>query len=164
MASTYEPIQSYTGTGSSNIITFTSIPATYTDLVLVIDGEGTSPSASQDITIRFNNDTSSTYSETYLRGDGSTASSGRYSEPYLTSASSWRSGRRYNHIVNIMNYANTTTYKTTLVRTNYAGGDIAALAILWRATPAAINRVDVNINNGNYASGSTFTLYGIKAA
>jgi hypothetical protein len=165
MPKTYEPIATTTVSGSTASVTFSSIPATYTDLVVVIDGEGTSPSASQDVTFRFNGETAATnYSETYLRGTGSAAQSGRYSESYLPSAGAWLSGRRYNHIINIQNYSNTTTFKTSLVRTNWAGGDVATIVILWRATPAAINQMVININNGNFASGSTFTLYGIKAA
>lgn len=165
MASTYEPIATQTASGSSATISFTSIPSTYTDLVLVIDGEGTSTGASQNVTFRFNGETASTnYSETYLRGTGSAAQSGRYSESYLPSAGAWFSGRRYNHVVNVMNYSNSSTYKTSLVRTNWAGGDVAAIVVLWRATPAAINQMNINIDNGNFASGSTFTLYGIKAA
>lgn len=161
---TYALIASGSGTGSNNSVSFTSIPATYTDLILVINGRGTSVSASQNITLRFNGETAATnYSQTYLRGDGTTPASGRYSESYLHSASSWRDIRDYNHIVHIQDYANATTYKTSLVRTNYAGGDVAAIAILWRATPAAINQININIDNGNYASGTTFKLYGIQA-
>lgn len=161
---TYTPIATYTTVSAINTYSFSSIPSTHTDLILVINGKGTSTSASQNITLRFNGETAATnYSQTYLRGDGTTAASGRYSESYLHSASSWRDIRDYNHIVHIQNYANATTYKTSLVRTNYAGGDVAAIAILWRATPAAINQININIDNGNYASGTTFTLYGIKA-
>lgn len=165
MPATYEPIATQTLGSAAASVTFSSIPATYTDLVVIIDGEGTSPSASQDVTFRFNGETAATnYSQTYLRGTGSVAQSGRYSESYLQQAGAWVSGRRYNHIINIQNYSNTTTFKTSLVRTNWAGGDVAAIVILWRATPAVINQMVININNGNFASGSTFTLYGIKAA
>jgi len=62
-----------------------------------------------------------------------------------------------------MNYANTTTYKTFLVRGANTAGNIDADVGLWRST-AAINSVTVLIGSGSLSSGSTFTLYGIAAA
>jgi len=163
---TYEPIATTTLGTATNSISFSSIPATFTDLVLIVNGEGTSTGGgSQDVVLRLNGETAATnYSETVLRGSGSSATSIRYSESYLNAASAWSTGRRYNHIVQFMNYANTTTFKTVLSRGNYAGGDVNAVVILWRATPAAINQIALNISPNNFAIGTTATLYGIKAA
>jgi hypothetical protein len=164
MPSTYEPIATNTLGTATNSVSFTSIPATYTDLVLIINGEGTG-GASQDVTFRLNGETASTnYSETVVRGNGSSASSVRYSESYLTAAMAWSAGRNCNHIVQFMNYSNSTTYKTILSRNNYAGGGTDAIVTLWRATPAAINQITLNISGGNFAVGTSFTIYGIKAA
>jgi hypothetical protein len=161
---TYSLIESKTLGSATSSVSFASIPSTFTDLIMVIDGEGTSTGSNQNVTFRFNGETAATnYSETYIRGTGAAVASGRYSESYLNQAGSWFSGRRYNHIINIMDYANTTTYKSSLVRTNWAGGDVAAIVILWRATPAAINQMVLNIDNGNFATGTTFKLYGIQA-
>jgi hypothetical protein len=66
-------------------------------------------------------------------------------------------------IVNIINYSNTTTYKTLLGRGNTSASRIQATVGLWRST-SAINRIDLNIQGDNFAVGSTFTLYGIAAA
>jgi hypothetical protein len=69
-----------------------------------------------------------------------------------------------NSIIDIMNYSNTTTYKTALHRFNDANAIVFAIVGLWRNT-AAINQVRVFSTNAvNFAVGSTFTLYGIKAA
>jgi hypothetical protein len=62
-----------------------------------------------------------------------------------------------------MNYANTTTYKTTLARTNDALLQARASVGLWRNT-SAINSILVSYYGYNFDAGSTFTLYGIQAA
>jgi hypothetical protein len=66
-----------------------------------------------------------------------------------------------------LNYSNTTTFKTTLVRSGTSTGSsfpgTTAIVEMWRST-AAINRLDIKANGVNFAVGSTFTLYGIKAA
>jgi hypothetical protein len=66
-----------------------------------------------------------------------------------------------------MNYSNSTTYKTVLGRSNRASSDTAADVGLWRST-SAITRIDLAMGGSfptnNFASGSTFTLYGIAAA
>ena len=73
MPTTYEPIQSYTLGSATTGITFSSVPSTYTDLrvVLVEATDGA------NLGIRFNSDTASNYSYTYVQGNGSTASSSR---------------------------------------------------------------------------------------
>ena len=62
-----------------------------------------------------------------------------------------------------MNYANTTTYKTNISRSNNASTGVDAIATLWRNT-AAITSVKVYPASGNMATGTIATLYGIKAA
>ena len=63
-----------------------------------------------------------------------------------------------------MNYSNTTTYKTVLTRANIASADVEAVVGLWRST-SAVNQLDVKQGGAvTFSVGSTFTLYGIKAA
>jgi hypothetical protein len=164
MAVTYEPLATTTlGSSTNSIVVMSSIPSTYTDLILVIDGEGAG--GTSDIVFRYNGETAATnYSQKYIRADGSSYFSGAYSESYLNFASTWSSGRRYSHIMQIMNYSNTSTFKTTLSRTSYAGGDVAMAVTLWRATPAAINQITIKTTPNNMAAGTTFTLFGVKAA
>jgi hypothetical protein len=65
--------------------------------------------------------------------------------------------------VNVMNYANSTTYKTTLSRADAANEELTAIVGLWRST-AAITSIKVAADAGiNFSTGSTFTLYGIKS-
>ena len=164
MTATYEPIETQTlGTAQASVI-FSSIPATYTDLVLIFSGTAATGST-DSIRIRFNGDTATNYSYTNLSGNGSTASSARASSDTNIAPALINSTEVSNNIWNIFNYSNTTTFKTVLVRANIAGGLTRASVGLWRKTPEAISSITLTIVGGqNFASGCTFTLYGIKAA
>ena len=170
MANTYEAIAQFTLTGTANPVTFTSIPQTYTDLVIVQTARDDYADISDGTVIRFNGDSGSNYSMTQLRGNGSSATSTRYSsETYLrfpndvVAGATSASGTVGVAIYQIMNYSNTTTYKTTLARANVAGSGTNAVVGLWRST-AAITQVSFIGYSGSYVTGSTFTLFGIKAA
>jgi hypothetical protein len=160
--STYTPIQSVTTSGSQTTVSFTSISSGYTDLVLVVNAP--TLTAHSDIALRFNSDGGTNYSRTWLGGNGTSATSGRQTAKtyaYLTFVVD-PSGSSYpNAIAHIMNYSNTTTYKTILSRTNDSNAGTEATVNLWQST-AAINRVDV-VTSG-FTNGSTVTLYGIAAA
>lgn len=156
MASTYTPIATTTAS-SGTTITFSSIPQTYTDLVLVAEGYGTEPTG---LTIHFNGDTSQIYSYTILSGSGSAASSGRNTSMSYINGGVFSTSRGVS-IYNIMNYTNTTTYKTAICRGNTVGHETKAVVGLWRST-AAISSVSVQCSN--FQPTCYFTLYGIKAA
>lgn len=160
--STYTPIATTTLGSAQVSYTFSSIPQGYTDLVLVYSGS--SASANQSLDVRLNSDTGSNYSYTVLYGSGSAAQSFRSSNSSYGRVGNFGTGIG-NIIAQFQNYSNTTTNKTWLSRSNDAGVDVIAFANLWRNT-AAITSIQVgNIGGGlNIAVGSTFTLYGIKAA
>jgi hypothetical protein len=162
MPSTYDKIATYTVVGSStNSYTFTVIPATYTDLILVFNGKINSGSV--NLTMQYNGDTGNNYSFTRIYGDGANAATSRASgipDNYIGDipSASWS-----NEIVSIQNYANTTTYKVGQSRSNAIGGAVQAWAHLWAST-AAINAIRVYPSGGsNYTAGTMMTLYGIKA-
>ena len=171
MASTYTPIATANGTGSSTVISFTSIPQTYTDLVLVCRTITTAATNNTDIGIRFNSDSSfSSYSRTMLYGTGSAAGSARSTQSQVNEMYIDYYGGMGNatypglQIVNIMNYSNTTTYKTTLTRSNNPSGGMDLLVGLWAST-SAITTIDTVVDsNSNLATSTMMTLYGIKAA
>lgn len=77
MALTYELISSYTvGSGGSSTITFSSIPGTYTDLLIKISGRSDRGATFSDIRISFNGSpTGTSYSDKDLEGSGSSVSS-----------------------------------------------------------------------------------------
>jgi hypothetical protein len=165
---TYEPIATTTLGSAQASVTFNSFSG-YTDLVLIMQGK--SSNSTDDPQLYFNSDTGSNYSLTVLSGNSSTASSFRYSNVsngFYCGLPGWTSSGFTTHIVNIMNYANITTYKSILSRNgandNASGYNATnAVAGLWRST-SAITSLTVDGGSGNIASGSTFTLYGIAAA
>jgi hypothetical protein len=165
MPITYTPIATTTISGSStSTFTFSSVPSTYTDLILVVNAAVTS--GTSYIYARWNGDTSAVYSRTELVGNGTSATSSRNGSEVVQ----WLGGTQlstvsgaYNAIVQVMNYANTNVFKTTLMRANRATEQTAAVVGLWRST-AAINSVTLTLNSDNFAAGSTFTLYGVKSA
>ena len=165
MAKTYEPISSQTVGTAVATITFSSIPQTYTDLVLVMTGTTSSTGAS--LRLQFNSDTTSLYSDTYLVGNGTSASSGRDSAQTSIRVSQNATGGTLNvqrvNILQIFNYSNTSVFKTVLARGN-ADLEVGLNAGLYRSTSAI---TALNLFNGASATfgvGTTFTLYGIKAA
>jgi len=161
--STYTPIATTTVSGSStNSVSFTSIANTYTDLVLVVNSSKTTGST-VNIYLQYNGDTGSNYSATFMYGDGSSAGSGRQSNTIWAIGGDQTTGMSTT-IFNIMNYANTTTYKTAMSRYSNAGEAVFSGVSLWRST-SAINRVDCLLSASNYfTAGSTLTLYGLAAA
>lgn len=160
---TYTPIATYTAPSAQAAYTFSSIPGTYTDLVLIMTTKLTS--GADGINMQFNGDTASNYSFTYLSGNGSSATSFRYSNTsnikvafngYPTTADGHIS------IVQINNYSNATTFKTAITRDNNANNGTGAIVGLWR-NANAITSVILTAVSSTFTAGSTFTLYGIKA-
>ena len=165
MAATYEPIATFTVSTAQANYTFSSIPGTYTDLVLIIQAK--SAGTISDNSIYFNGDTATNYSATILTGNGSAASSARESsKAFITlDSNAYVDTTGFNlAITSIMNYSNSTTFKTVITRSNNAATGVDAVVGLWRST-AAITSITVDLQGAsNYAVGTSFTLYGIKAA
>ena len=163
MPATYENIATTTlGSNQASVTIFSSIPSTYTDLVLV--GEFTSSTLIfGGVWLRFNGDSGTNYSITQVEGDGSSASSYRQSNSSRMEIGYNGVNGRQMLITNIMNYANTTTNKTSLSRYGNASNVTRASVGLWRST-SAITSITIGVDNQQIASGSIFTLYGIKAA
>ncbi len=167
MPRTYEPIASVTlGADNVTAATFTSIPATYTDVVLVLVGAMDTNHAS--ILCRVNGDTASNYSGTYLVGSFSAgAQSTRESNlafARLGGAVSYGAlaNEQFTIVSQFPSYANTNVNKTILSASaqSYEVGRIVAL---WRST-SAINQIQVYHPVAKFKSGFTCSLYGIKAS
>jgi hypothetical protein len=160
---TYDSIFSYTLPGSAASVTLGSggtgtIPSTYTDLVLVMDGNLTTGGTGSS-TLKFNSDSGTNYSmqrlitegTIFANADGTSNSTGiLYAD--LSSA-------KFTVIINIMDYTNTNTSKTTLshCQQTYMGHYVGR----WNNT-AVINAITL-VASSSFASGTTFSLYGIKA-
>ena len=169
MPNTYEAIATQTlVNSSSSIVTFSSIPSTYTDLVIV----GTVIAVgSASVHFQFNGDTASNYSYTVLDGDGNTGNAARQSPTTNIQFAGW--SRNLNSstvpstmIANIMNYSNTTTFKTAFVRSMAFGtpGNCVDAFVGTRRSTEAINSITIECSGTNFNANTTFSLYGIKAA
>jgi hypothetical protein len=167
MPATYDKIQTTTLGSAAATVNLTSISSAYTDLILEANVQASS--SGQGLTMQFNGDggAGSLYSTTILRGNGSTAVSARQSNTnnclLSNIAEPPTSGSFGLYIANFQSYSNTSVNKTILVRSNSAAFATEAMVGLWRNTNA-ISSILIGITGGNIASGSTFTLYGIKAA
>ena len=168
MPKTYDPIATQTLGSTTTTVTFSSIPSTYTDLVFVSNFNTTTGTPAFKFLVGTGSiDTSTSYSNTVLIGDGSAASSSRASNQAWFNAGYVGSTALCTEIINIQNYSNTTTFKTLLMSFRTAAASsysIAQYVGLWRKT-TAINTVQITTTSSElFAIGSTFTLYGIKAA
>jgi hypothetical protein len=168
MPKTYEPIRATTVGTATSTVTFSSIPQTYTDLILV-SNYATSV-LNEDAYVQFNSDTGSNYSRTHIRGNGSSVFSSRASsQPFIpididSSGTTLSTGLQTT--THIMNYSNSTTFKNTLCRSGTTGGSFTGTTLLvglWRNTNA-ITTIDIKATGGNFVVGSTFTFYGVKSA
>jgi hypothetical protein len=161
MAVTYEAIATQTLSSNQASVNLTSIPSTYTDLIVIVEGY---TSTGSGVNIQVGNgsiDTNANYSFTYLQGNGSSASSGRASNGYGIYCADQPTSGRSNTILQFMNYSNTSVNKTILVRGNSASQSLTAVVGLWRST-SAINCI--KFNGANFAAGTMITIYGVKSA
>jgi hypothetical protein len=165
MPATYEPIATTTLGSVASSVTFSSITGTYTDLLLVIAVKQ-SGTPQRWTSIRLNSDSGTNYSYTSLEGNGSTAGSYQESNQtrgainFKTSPTDWGQ-----NTVHFQNYSNTTTFKSWISRGDAAATGPVAIAGLYRSTSAITSMLITLEGSGqNFDTGSTFTLYGIKAA
>lgn len=159
---TYTLISSANLSGLSQV-DFTSIPATYTDLAIIVNGAVAA--SLHNMNIQFNVDLGSNYSRVFMSGTGSGTDTGRESNyTYMTlDRYGYFSTTQTTFKIDIFDYANTTTFKTVLSRSSGVDGT-GAVAGVWKATPAAINRFALYLSGSTWTSGSTAKLYGIEAA
>jgi len=158
---TYTPIATQTLGASASTVTFSSIPGTYTDLILICNTTGSV--ANQGIGLQFNSDTSTNYSHTVLYGDGSSAQGATATNQTRSVIGNISSTNPVYLAANIMNYKNTTPSKT-IISLNGPSFAVTSYVSLWRASPAAISSMVLVLESGTFSSGSSFTLYGIAAA
>lgn len=171
VASSFESIATVTvGSGGSSTISFTSIPQTFSHLQIRGIGRGTTNNANLGIVVRFNSDSGANYSYHAVQGDGASAttiaSSGAtfmdlFENPTSISTANAFSGG----VCDILNYSNTTTYKTARSLNGYdknGSGLMYLWSGSWRNT-AAITQIDLIPFAALIAQYSSFALYGVKA-
>jgi hypothetical protein len=159
MAITYEPIATTTLGSNQSTVTFSTISGSYTDLIVVANA---TLSAGVGFGMQFNSDTGSNYSFIYFYGDGSSAAAGQNTSQ--TRINIGNGNTTYStYRAHIQNYSNTTTYKS-VISNGGIGNEIAMIfAGSWRSN-SAITSITFVPASGTINTGTTFTLYGIKAA
>lgn len=168
MAKTYQAIASQTLSANSGAITFTNVPQTYTDLLLVAHYRAYSDG---NTSIRFNASTATDYSRVALGGSGTAANAGRVNNTTGIAVDFNGSGVNSNFvtsalggvvIAHIMSYTNTSAHKIVLGIAGAASRGVDRTCSLWRST-AAITEIELT-GPSNLASNTVVSLYGIKAA
>lgn len=164
------PIASIYANTVTGAFQFTSIPQNYQDLRLVIYGASSRAATNDQIAGAVNGSGASIYSDTQLKGDGASATSSRYTATsYITVG--YTPGASSTNIFgattfDILNYANTSTYKTMITRSaaDLNGSGTTTLDISLFQTTSAITSIQFNPLGGGWIIGSRASLYGIRSA
>ena len=155
--STYDLIASNVLGSSAASVTFSSIPATYRDLVLVIEAKNST--SSPFFALFPNGDETATSALVAMSGNGSTtgSSSSGSTDLYLNGRIGASTTENILIISNLLDYSTTNKHKTILTRASIAANGVEANAARWPNT-AAINSLKIGFQ---FAAGSSFYLYGI---
>lgn len=172
MPATFDSIAEAVGTGSSNTITFSSIPQTYTDLQIVFSYQFSGNGYPQ---LRFNGDTTNTnyyyqinnqYSTTTAFTTRSTSTSnGFYTTLNMSAATVPGAG-----VINIFDYRTAGINRgAQLISSSFGGstsGEVLQWSGYWNNTAAitSISIVESAGGNQNFTTNSKITLYGILRA
>lgn len=153
------------GSGGAANITFSSIPATYTDLLITISGRSNHSGSFADIRVGPNGSLSN-LSVRRLLGTGSAASSDTStSDTGVGNAGATTSNTFSNMQIYIPNYtsSNAKSMSVDSVSENNATASYQTLAaVLWNPSPqAAITSIALTWSSGNFVEFSSATLYGI---
>jgi len=169
-AGSFELIETANGTGSSGIVDFTSIPATYTHLQIRYTAKNTSTNA--DLNITFNNVTSANYARHHLVGTSTATASANSSSASSISlidavAPSTTANVTTNGVIDILDYANTNKHKTLrgvygLIQAYTTSRFYVASGLFTSTT--AISRITLTASGNNFSTVSRFSLYGIKGS
>lgn len=158
MASTYDLIETTTLASAASSVTFSSITQDYRDLVLVVDANSTTGNCL--LRLVFNNDQTNNYYQVYMSAAPSSAS---LTQGFIDTFINPNDAEESLAIFQIMDYSATDKHKTVLIRSGRPDvSQLFASAQRWGDT-SAITEIDINSALNAFASGSTFSLYGIAS-
>jgi hypothetical protein len=173
MANTYTLIEAKTLASNTTVVTFSSIPSTYTNLLLKASTRQSGNADGNQMGIRFNGSSVSEYSRKLIYGDGSGAYSGSgssesFARIAFAQSSTYTANSFNNFEIYIPNYtsSNYKSFSSDAVSENNATGVYAQALYtgLW-SNNAAITSVTLSEYSGSgtdFVQYSTFYLYGIK--
>lgn len=164
----YELITTSILASTTGTVSFTSIPSTYKHLQIRMTDRQTGSNGMVSAAVRFNSDSASNYAwhRLYATSGGMSSNAGTSQADFIISgvpaanetANVWAGA-----IVDILDYASTSKYKTARTLSGAVGSakEIYLSSGLWQST-SAITRIDINVQSTAHAIGSRFSLYGIK--
>lgn len=159
---TYTPLANLTLSAGQTSVTFSSIASGYQDYIITFDGTF---AANDYFRFRFNNDSGANYSYLNMGGYSGGTSSASTSGADMIQGGYAESGQRFTAQISIFDATQTDKHKTVLMRSaGYdAGLSTNAYAGRWAST-SAITSIRFHLwSGGNFAAGSTFSLYGVAA-
>lgn len=165
----YESIATIVPSGSTNTVTFSSIPQTYKHLQLRLLQKDNYSANANASNMRFNGDSTTNYWVHRMYGNGTSASADNYQSTSLgdlyASANSGASVFGVN-ITDVLDYTNSNKYKTVRTLCGYdsnGNGQATYISGLWNST-AAVTSISFTIGGSgiNWNANSSFALYGIK--
>ena len=174
MANTFTLISSVTvGSGGAANISFTSIPQTYTDLLLKVSARTTYTQVADNIVLQFNGDTGANYSFKRLESDGSAVATGGAS----SNANYFILGYCAGDTATSNTFGSTESYIPNYTGSNYkSAGNVgvsennatlsymAMTATIWNQTSAITSIRAYSFDSGDFKQYSTAYLYGISNA
>jgi hypothetical protein len=143
-------------------VTFSGIPNTYRDLIIVASGGATTAAA--DVYFQFNGDVNANYANVQMSANGSVSTSRTDGTTFIRTNfyAAWDTALTGNMIATVFDYSANDKHKAVTSRTNKASGGtfqgVDASAGRW-ANTATIHTVTM-LSNVSYAAGTTFSLYG----
>ena len=153
---TYVPLGTVTLGSTPSSVTFSSIPATYRDLIIVINGGG-----SGNVRIGLNGDTTDgNFTGLYMDNSG-TSTLNNTARRLLNFYGFMDSNLTTTYVVHLLDYSTTDKHKNYLSRSNNTANGVAALSGRW-ANTSAITSVAL-ISEGTFIASTTFSIYGVIA-
>lgn len=167
---TYQAIATTTvGAGGSANITFSSIPSTYTDLLIMFSGRSNYTATTHDYFFyRFNSDSGSNYTSRAFYGDGSSAASltntytGNLAVATANTSTSNSFGNTCIYIPNYTGSTNKSSSSDSVHETNATPAVSGLYANRWGNTAAITSVTIVPVGGTLWNQYSSATLYGIK--
>lgn len=167
---TFDSIATLTADGTTQSLIFNNIPQTFTDLFLAVQVRSTTGAVSDSWQVQVNA-TSNIYSDVWMRGDGSSATSFRNTSTFGCVMGNCPANNAtaniYNAaVVHLYNYTSTNMFKTMVSKSGSdrnGAGTVEQVGGVARTTNA-VTRVDVFTSSANMTSGSTVTLFGVIRA
>ena len=151
---TYVPLATITLASTDSEIVFSSIPATYRDLILIVNATNASTTP---LKMQFNGDTGNNYAKVIMGGTGSTTLTISITEDGVRQGNIKSTLTQFSF--QVFDYSLTDKHKSVLSRYDDSSNQVVAGAYRW-ANTAVITSVRFVPEAGSFAIGSTFALYG----